>query len=360
MLKIGMSTLQKQLKGVARSMYLSFSVLPRPLRAPMGLAYMLCRAADTFADGTSLPVAERRAFLSRYKGLFRHFPFDQPAGAEFCVDINGVQFTDVAQDQRLLQTLSACFDALNKLPLTDQALIGNVVVGVIKGMELDLTVFDDESSPRTLRTSTELERYLHFIGGEPGRFWSEMSLTHIPGLPVRQRESWIEHGIVFGTGLQMVNILRDLPADLKRGRCYIPEDLLVKHQLRIQDIAPEPAMAATDTTPPPSAPAPIPHLIEDKFRTLYVDMVKTARARLLRGVNYLDNIPGRYWGLRAAVAWPMLIGLETLKRLQEAATILNATQRVKMKRSEVYGLMAATAAMMPFQTWIERKARSIN
>src|SRR5206468_357177 len=38
------------LRQVSRSFYLSLAVLPGPLREPIGLAYLLARAADTVAD----------------------------------------------------------------------------------------------------------------------------------------------------------------------------------------------------------------------------------------------------------------------------------------------------------------------
>ena len=38
------------LRQVSRSFYLSLAILPRPLREPIGLAYLLARAADTVAD----------------------------------------------------------------------------------------------------------------------------------------------------------------------------------------------------------------------------------------------------------------------------------------------------------------------
>ena len=34
------------LRQVSRSFYLSLAILPRPLREPLGLAYLLARAAD--------------------------------------------------------------------------------------------------------------------------------------------------------------------------------------------------------------------------------------------------------------------------------------------------------------------------
>src|SRR5438876_11928465 len=47
------------LRQVSRSFYLSLAILPRPLREPIGLAYLLARAAATVAD-TRLIVREDR------------------------------------------------------------------------------------------------------------------------------------------------------------------------------------------------------------------------------------------------------------------------------------------------------------
>ena len=58
--------LTETLKGVSRSFYLTIRVLPKDLREPVGLAYLLARAADTIADG-------RRAGSpgSRLEGLLK-------------------------------------------------------------------------------------------------------------------------------------------------------------------------------------------------------------------------------------------------------------------------------------------------
>ncbi len=47
------------LRSVSRSFYLSLRILPRPLRDPLSLAYLLARATDTIAD-TPVPPAELR------------------------------------------------------------------------------------------------------------------------------------------------------------------------------------------------------------------------------------------------------------------------------------------------------------
>src|SRR6202007_153114 len=51
------------LKGVSRSFYLTLRVLPKGMRDPVGLAYLLARAADTIADTSLIDPAPRLALL---------------------------------------------------------------------------------------------------------------------------------------------------------------------------------------------------------------------------------------------------------------------------------------------------------
>lgn len=51
------------LKGVSRSFYLTLRVLPAGMRDPIGLAYLLARAADTIADTSLIPPQQRLELL---------------------------------------------------------------------------------------------------------------------------------------------------------------------------------------------------------------------------------------------------------------------------------------------------------
>src|SRR6266702_6204994 len=51
------------LKGVSRSFYLTLRILPAGMRDPIGLAYLLARAADTIADTSLIPPEQRLALL---------------------------------------------------------------------------------------------------------------------------------------------------------------------------------------------------------------------------------------------------------------------------------------------------------
>src|SRR5258708_10578997 len=47
------------LASVSRSFYLSIRLLPKKLRDPVSLGYLLARASDTIADTTELPIELR-------------------------------------------------------------------------------------------------------------------------------------------------------------------------------------------------------------------------------------------------------------------------------------------------------------
>ncbi|HEX7529551.1 MAG TPA: squalene/phytoene synthase family protein, partial [Pyrinomonadaceae bacterium] len=53
------------LRSVSRSFYISIRLLPRKLRKPVGLAYLLARATDTVADTVEVPALVRAETLSQ-------------------------------------------------------------------------------------------------------------------------------------------------------------------------------------------------------------------------------------------------------------------------------------------------------
>ena len=67
-----METLEKQiLKDVSRSFYLSMRVLPKPMREPISLGYLLARASDTLADTEGLEAQLRFDMLDEMANLLQ-------------------------------------------------------------------------------------------------------------------------------------------------------------------------------------------------------------------------------------------------------------------------------------------------
>ena len=65
------------LKSVSRSFYLTLRVLPTGMRDPVGLAYLLARAADTIADTSLIPPEKRMELLLSLRSQVNNFPDEE-------------------------------------------------------------------------------------------------------------------------------------------------------------------------------------------------------------------------------------------------------------------------------------------
>ena len=136
----------------------------------------------------------------------------------------------------------------------------------------------------------------------------------------------LANGIRFGKGLQLVNILRDLPADLRKGRCYLPAEKL------------EPAGLIPEVLLSPAN--------EAKFLPFYHRYLDAAESHLAAGWAYTNALPFGRVRVRLACAWPILIGRKTIERLR-AANVVELQQVVKISRREVRGILLRSVLIYP-------------
>jgi len=312
------------LKHVSRSFYLSLSVLPSPIRDQVSLAYLLARATDTVSDMRVIPIdlrlstlqGMRNAIVAAAEGAF----VQSPDLANLAPGKDASAFQDSSAEQVLLENFCNALAMLRSLSADDRQRIKDLLEIIIKGQELDLTHFSPSSTGQivALETEAQLEEYEYLVAGCVGEFWTKMCLAHlIPHL--RQQESYLlENGVRFGKGLQLVNILRDLPRDLRQGRCYLPSMQLSEYGL----------------TPPMLLQAGN----MDLFRPVYSAYLKQAEDHLQAGWNYTNTIPRKQIRLRLACAWPILIGMKTLALLRPG-NVLDDQSRIKIGRPEVRNLI---------------------
>lgn len=293
---------RRLLKRVSRSLYLSLRVLPAPVREAMGLGYLFCRAADTIADTRAVPVEGRLDALERYRAAFDGGPV-APLAAEQAD----------AAERELMARLPETIEMWKRQPAAERALLRDVVFGVIDGMRMDLSHFQGEL--RAFDAAAQLDRYCGFIGGAPGRFWTDLCLLRIPEL--RGRDELRDLGYRLGQGLQITNILRDLPKDLRIGRCYLPAP-----ELREAGLAPADLLEASAI---------------GRLRPVLRRWLRWGVERLDAGAAYVEAMPGMR--LRAAVAWPLLLALQTLARVAASDELLEVGRRVKVSRGEVYAML---------------------
>ncbi len=305
------------LRDVSRSFYLTLRVLPAPVRTQIGLAYLLARATDTIADTEIVPLKNRLAALSDLRARILGETTDPLSFGELA------QGQSNPAEQLLLKRIEEAIQVLNQQNPSDILLIRQVLSTIASGQELDLHRFGNASAASivALTTWAELDDYTNRVAGCVGEFWTECCLQNLPNAPVDRRPELLANSIRFGKGLQLTNILRDLPQDLRMGRCYLPAEELRHHGMLPQDLL-DPANSV-------------------RFADFYGMMIDRAEAHLRAGWSYTNALPWRWMRVRLACAWPILIGLATLEKLRRS-NVLDACHRIKLSRSEVRIILLKT------------------
>jgi farnesyl-diphosphate farnesyltransferase len=331
------ATANELLRATSRSFYLTLRVLPGAIGPQIGLAYLLARTTDTIADTELVSPDQRLTALQQLRGRI------------LGKNSMRLEFSALAQQQGspaeklLLEKVEDSVSALQSFSAEDQKLIREVLDIITSGQELDLKRFANSSAEKiiALNTDTELDDYTYRVAGCVGEFWTRMCVAHLFRMPELEDLMWSEEfeklGMRFGKGLQLVNILRDLPADLKKGRCYLPLE-----KLRPAGLSPENLLSPENET---------------KFLPLFRDYLDRAESHLAAGWEYTQRIPFTWMSLRLACAWPILIGARTIEKLR-AAGVAELQQRVKVPRGEVRWLMARSVLLYPFPTAWRSQFRS--
>ncbi|HWP83485.1 MAG TPA: presqualene diphosphate synthase HpnD [Bacteroidota bacterium] len=161
--------------------YYSFLFLPKPKREAIETIYAFCRQSDDIVDG-GRSVREKRQHLRQWAD-------------ELEKSLYGVSRIPI------LNKLSAVIKRFN-IPL-------HHFYDLLKGMEMDLR-------KRRYKTWSELEQYCYRAASTVGLISAEVFGYKHPD--TRQ------YAINLGIALQLTNILRDIRADAKKGRIYLPEE----------------------------------------------------------------------------------------------------------------------------------------
>ena len=329
--------LRTLLPGVSRSFSLSLRVLPPSLRSPFGLTYLLARAADTIADTRALPPGDRRAQIELVRVAIRG------GDATTLRTVASRVAPDHAPAERtLLERLPEMLAAYRALPPDDRARAETVLATLTQAMLDALERFPAEAAGRVgaLGTRADLDRYTYMNAGCVGEFWTDMVVAHRPRCAGWDVPLMRARGGRFGQGLQLVNVLRDLPRDLRIGRCYLP-----RVELAALGLAPEDLLG-------PAASA--------RLRPLVATLIDQALAHLEEARRYTLAVPRLEPRLRLACAWPLLFGLGTLARLRRAENLLDPAVTVKIPRAEVRRHLAISAALVASNRGLTAYARRLS
>jgi farnesyl-diphosphate farnesyltransferase len=287
-------------KGVSRSFYLSLRLLPGAMREAAAVGYLIARISDTLTDSVGLPAVRRLSLLRQWAGA---------VGGDDPTPEWPRELTDSVPDERerrLLGRSGEVLAMLRSLPAPQAALVREVAATISSGQELDLTRFPAASAavPVALSDDDALADYAWRVAGCVGEFWTKLGfLTMAQGFATEPAEVLLPPARRYGMGLQLVNILRDLPGDLAAGRCYLP----------VAD----------------------PHDWTELL-ACHARWLAQAREWVAEGRRYAAAMKSRR--VRAASLLPALLAEETLDALANASReTLRA--RVKVPRRRVYALL---------------------
>lgn len=309
--------LPELLAQVSRSFGLSIRLLPASLRDTVGLAYLLARATDSLADTSTALVRERAAALDRLHAAVC------TADAEAVRVLAAAFAPQQAHDAErvLIARLPECLAHLHGLQRDDLADVQRVLGHIVRGQLLDLQRFPDAVRVRALPTRAALEEYTYLVAGSVGEFWTSVCARHVPAFASLPPEDLRALGRRFGSGLQLVNITRDLGEDLACGRCYLPGDELAAQGVPLDAVRRDDA----------------------GLLKVWRHWQHEAALRMQDGIRYACAL--RHARMRAAVALPALLGMRTLEALAQSGERALAT-RVKVPRRAVYAMLARMAVTL--------------
>jgi farnesyl-diphosphate farnesyltransferase len=243
-----------------------------------------------------------------------------------------------SSERVLLERLGDCLRALAAFESGDRLRTEKVLGTLITGMERDLQRFpEDAHEPVALSTMAELDEHTYFAAGCVGEYWTLMTAAHVPALKRLARPDLVARGVRLGKALQMVNVIRDAPADLAAKRCYFPLELLERHRLRPSDLI-DPAKRA-------------------RARPAYDELFAIALQHVDAAFPYVQAIPRGQARLRLAALWPLWIGLATLAALRASADPLDPAAPVKIDRREVYRIVAESTLAVRSDRLLETRHR---
>ncbi len=320
------------LKKVSRNLYLSVNVLPEPVRTYMGAGYLLCRVLDTVVDIPGVPAAEKLRILDLARGLEKpdnYSAFLERAGAIAPLAVS-------KGERELLLKLEKVLSVYSSFSPEDRELVSGLLHGVSLGMEMDVRAFPG-GEPAAFGSARDLELYCGRIGGAPGIFWARIYREAIRRTNRKASDFPSEADAeMIGSALQMTNVVKDIAADLRLGRCYIPQEDLDSKNMKPADLL-------------------LPSNME-RLRDITGKWMYWALDRLDKSEAFISAIPKSDMALRAAAIWPIYWAMDTLEDAAHS-NLLDPADRPRVTRNRIYATIAATPPLLLSNTAFARGYR---
>ncbi len=299
------------LPKVSRTFAPTIRRLPKGLRLQVTVAYLLCRIADTVEDSADLGLEDKKRLLSLYALIFKGAQ-KQEAFQEFMHLLD--KLPNKSHDEQLAHNLPIVLDVYFTFSPSMQMFIARWV----SEMSLGMRKYAQAGQTRTysfLKSMKELDEYTYYVAGTVGYLLTELFSYYSNKITPTLKNKLEQLAESFGKGLQLVNIIRDMASDLRRGQSYIPDELLQKYRLTRESIFEQENA--------------------DKAQALFNELIFTAVRHLDRAFDYIQLIPKKETGIRLFCSLPVFWALRTLELIQRNTLALLNPEKVKIPRRVV-------------------------
>ena len=318
---------QQALLRVSRTFALTIPQLPPPLREVIGNAYLLCRIADTIEDEPTLSGPGAAGLLGEFAGAVAgRVPAERFAArlAPLLSEATTAGERDLVANAPLVLRITHRFRPAERTAIERCISVMTAGMGQFGG-----------GTPDGLDTLDDLERYTYCVAGVVGEMITELMCAYSPGIASR-RDRLFPLSRRFGCGLQLVNILKDVREDHRRGVCWLPR-----------------AAFASDVD------LAVPHSRNQAaFAEGLNTLVAVARNHLDAALEYTMLIPAHEAGIRRFLLWTLGLAVLTLRRIH-ANPRFESSGEVKVTRPAVRTMALVTAAAARRDTvlrWLFRRA----
>ena len=308
------------LRKVSRTFSRPIEVLPGDLRKAVTCGYLLCRIVDAVEDNSNFTLGDRD---ERYRA-FHDVIEDVASADEFERSWAGIDGSP-PEEIELSSQIHRVMAVLDTLPFEMRDAVLRWVTEMARGMQIYSHRSADRDGVIAPSTTEDLQRYCYFVAGTVGHMLTELFVTEM-GLqsddPIAQQLN--EHAEAFGTGLQLVNILKDITDDLPRGWSFVPRSLCRAQNLRNRDLVdPRRRTAAHRAVAP---------------------LFDLTRLNLDRAFHYALAVPAHHREIRLFCLLPLWLAVKTVGLAFGNDAMFTTGEEVKVSRQDVEEVIARCAA----------------
>ena len=300
------------LRKVSRTFSRPIEVLPGDLRRAVTCGYLLCRIVDAVEDNECFSLAERDERYARFHAVIR----GAAPAASFEALWVGVVEGSPEVEVELCSQMHRVMTIVDQVPPDMREAVLRWVAEMARGMQIYSHRSADRDGVIAPWTSDDLQRYCYFVAGTVGYMLTELFSIEMKldaDDPISLRMSELSEP--FGTGLQLVNILKDITDDLHRGWSFVPRSLCRAQGLHNRDLA------------NPSH--------RGEAHRAVTPLFDLARRNLDRALEYALAVPEEHREIRLFCLLPLWLAVRTIAQAYGNDAMFTSNEEVKVSRREV-------------------------